>query len=86
MSLNTKKLVSRYELYNILMSKDFRDFVMKTKKLQFNNPKKGSESISTIQRYLNNKMEIQIERNKTHKKTIRYNDKPNNYLITAKKK
>ena len=85
MSLNTKKLVSRYELYNILMSKDFRDFVMKTKKLQFNNPKKGSESISTIQRYLNNKMEIQIERNKTHKKTIRYNDKPSNYLIIAKK-
>lgn len=31
MSLKTKKLISRYELYNILLSKDFRDFVMKTK-------------------------------------------------------
>ena len=44
-SEKTKKLISRYELYNILLSKDFRDFVMKTKKLEFNNPKKGSESI-----------------------------------------
>jgi len=61
MSLKTKQLISRYELYNILLSKDFRDFVMKTKKLQFNNPKKGSESISTIQSYLNNKMEIKFE-------------------------
>ena len=60
-SLKTKKLISRYELYNILLSKDFRDFVMKTKKLQFNNPKKGSESISTIQSYLNKKMEIKFE-------------------------
>ena len=49
LSSDTKKLVSRYELYNILMSKDFRDFVMKTKKLQFNNPKKGSESSASMQ-------------------------------------
>ena len=72
MSLKTKKLISRYELYNILLSKDFRDFVMKTKKLQFNNPKKGSESISTIQSYLNNKMEIKFEikqKNLAKKKT-----------------
>ena len=82
-SSNTKKLISRYELYNILMSKEFRDFVMKNKKLQFNNPKKGSESISIIQRYLNNKMEIKFEnkqRNNTHKKTFRYLENPNNSL------
>ena len=78
MSVDTKKIISRYELYNILMSKDFRDFVMKHKKLQFNNPKKGSESISTIQRYLNKKMEIKFlikQRHNTHKKTIRYIDR-----------
>ena len=83
MSLNTKKLISRYELYNILMSKEFRDFVMKTKKLQFNNPKKGSESISTIQRYLNNKMEINFEikhRSKTRNKTLKVLEKPNNSM------
>lgn len=82
-SSNTKKLISRYELYNILMSKEFRDFVMKNKKLQFNNPKKGSESISIIQRYLNNKMEIKFEnkqRNNTHKKTFKYMEKSNNSL------
>ena len=83
MSLNTKKLISRYELYNILMSKEFRDFVMKTKKLQFNNPKKGSESISTIQRYLNNKMEINFEikhRSKTRNKALKVLEKPNNSM------
>ena len=81
-SINTKKLLSRYELYNILMSKDFRDFIMRTKKLQFNNPKKGSESISIIQRYLNNKMEIKCEtkqRNRSHKKTIKF-DKTHNSM------
>ena len=82
-SSNTKKLISRYELYNILMSKEFRDFVMKNKKLQFNNPKKGSESISIIQRYLNNKMEIKFEmkqRSNTHKKTVKCLEKSNKSL------
>ena len=80
MSLNTKKMISRFELYNILMSKDFRDFVMRTKKLQFNNPRKGSESISIIQRYLNKKMEIRVDykpRNLTHKKSLRLVDRSN---------
>ena len=85
LSSDTKKLISRYELYNILMSKDFRDFVMKTRKLQFNNPKKGSESISTIQRYLNNKMEIKfIQRNNarsnTRKKTLKFLERQNNSI------
>ena len=83
-SSKTKKLISRYELYNILMSKEFRDFVIKNKKLQFNNPKKGSESISTIQRYLNNKMEIKFEmkqRNLTHKKTLKFQEKNNSKNI-----
>ena len=61
MSSNTKKIMSRYEVYNILMSKNFRDFIMKNKQLQFYNPKTGSKSISIIQRHLNNK--IQIESN-----------------------
>ena len=65
------------------MSKEFRDFVMKNKKLQFNNPKKGSESISIIQRYLNNKMEIKFEmkqRSNTHKKTVKNLEKSNKSL------
>ena len=59
MSLNTKKIMSRYEVYNILMSKNFREFIMKNKKLQFYNPKVGSKSISIIQRHLNNKIQIE---------------------------
>ena len=81
MSLETKKLMSRYELYNILMSKDFREFVMKTRKLEFNNPKKGSESISTIQRYLNNKMEIKLnQRNNSRKKSLKFLERQNNSI------
>jgi hypothetical protein len=81
LSLETKKLMSRYELYNILMSKDFREFVMKTKKLEFNNPKKGSESISTIQRYLNNKMEIKLnQRNVSRKKSLKFLPKQKNSI------
>ena len=81
MSLETKKLMSRFELYNILMSKDFREFVMKTKKLEFNNPKKGSESISTIQRYLNNKMEIKLnQRNNSRKKSLKFYERPSNSI------
>ena len=89
MSSQTKKLISRYELYNILMSKEFRDFVIKNKKLQFNNPKKGSESISIIQRYLNNKMEIKLEnkiRSNTHKKTFKFSEKSINSIINLKYK
>ena len=74
MSYNTKKLMSRYEVYNILMSKKFRDFMMKTKNLEFYNPKRGSKSISVIQRYLNNKMKIESDsktRNNNEKKTIK---------------
>jgi hypothetical protein len=63
------------------MSKDFREFVMKTKKLEFNNPKKGSESISTIQRYLNNKMEIKLnQRNVSRKKSLKFLPKQKNSI------
>ena len=58
-SQNTKKIMSRYELYNILMSKKFRGFIMKTKKLQFYNPKTASNSISIIQSHLNKKIKIE---------------------------
>ena len=51
--------MSRYEVYNILMSKKFRGFIMKTKKLQFYNPKTASNSISIIQSHLNKKIKIE---------------------------
>ena len=75
MSTNTKKIMSRYEVYNILMSKNFREFIMKNKKLEFYNPKTGSKSISIIQRHLNNKIKIESDlkkRNSTKRQTINY--------------
>ena len=59
MSSNIKNNLGRYELYNILMSKKFREFILRTKQLQFYNPKTGSKSISIIQRHLNNKIQIE---------------------------
>ena len=64
MSTNTKKNLSRYKIYNILMSKNFREFIMKNEKLQFYNPKTGSNSISIFQRHLNNKMKIESKSKK----------------------
>ena len=46
-------------MHNILMSRKFREFIMKNKKLQFYNPKTISNSISIIQRHLNDKIQIQ---------------------------
>ena len=63
-SPNVKKLMSRYEVYNILMSKSFREFIMKTKNLKFYNPKEGSKSISIIQRHLNNKIQMDLNAKK----------------------
>ena len=57
-SPDTKNLMSRYELCNILMSKKFREFIKKTKNLQFYNPKTSSSSLSLIQKHLNNKIVI----------------------------
>ena len=58
MSPDTKNLMSRYELCNILMSKKFREFIKKTRNLQFYNPKTSSSSLSLIQKHLNNKIII----------------------------
>ena len=73
-SPNIKSNMSRYEIYNILMSERFREFIMKNKKLQFYNPKTGSKSISIIQRHLNNKIKIDSNSKKmsnTQRKTLK---------------
>ena len=77
MSSDTKKIMTRYEAYNILMSKKFREFIKKTKKLQFYNPKSASKSISIIQRYLNNKIHIDLN-SKTMNNSKRTSIKINN--------
>ena len=72
MSTNTKKMMSRYEACNILMSNKFRKFIIRTKRLEFYNPKSASNSISIIQRYLNNKMKINSkQKNNTQRKSLK---------------
>ena len=57
-SPKTKKFLYNFELYNILMSKRFRNFIIKNNKLQFNNPFKEKQSIASLQRFLNKKIKI----------------------------
>jgi hypothetical protein len=40
------------------MSNDFKEFIIKNKKLEFNEPKGQKNSMDKIQKYLNRKMEI----------------------------
>ena len=54
----TKHMLNRYKACNILLSKQFRKFITKTKKLEFYNPKSASNDISLIQRHLYYKMII----------------------------
>ena len=86
MSYDTKNFMSRYEIYNILMSKKFRNFIQRTKKLQFYNPKTGSKSVSIIQRHLNNKIQIELQSKKkinVNKKLYKIKDNNNNNLESS---
>lgn len=57
-SPKSKKFLYNFELYNILMSNHFRNYIMKNNKLQFNNPVKEKQSIESLQRYLNKNIKI----------------------------
>ena len=57
-SPKTKKFLYNVELYNILMSNNFRNYLLKTNKLQFNNPIKEKQSIETLRKFLNKKIKI----------------------------
>ena len=78
-SNSTKQNMCHYELCNILMSPNFRDFLMKTKKIEFNNPKKVPEAIYEIQSYINSKMKTERNPNRNHSKFL------NDQKITSKR-
>ena len=58
LSNSIKKNLCNIKVYNILMSDRFREYVIKNKNFEFNNPIKEKQSIENLQRYLNNKIEI----------------------------
>ena len=79
-SKKIKNNLSRYYIYNILMSDKYREFIKTNKKLEFYNPKNGSNSISLIQRHLNNRMQIKTNSN-TSRKSLKLK---NNFTESSK--
>jgi len=64
-SINIMKNLSRFKIYNSLMSRDFKDFVIKNDYLAFNNPDNLKLSLEKIQTFYNRKivMDSKIEKN-----------------------
>jgi hypothetical protein len=58
LSMDIMKTLCHYKMYSSLMSNDFKEFIIKNKKLEFNEPKGQKNSMDKIQKYLNRKMEI----------------------------
>ena len=74
-STETKKNLCQLKVYDILMSNDFREYILKNKYFEFNNPTKEKESIEKLQNYLNKR----IRMNKTSKILFVKNKKINSF-------
>lgn len=57
-STETKKNLCQLKVYDVLMSNNFREYIIKNKFFEFNNPTKEKESIEKLQKYLNNKIRM----------------------------
>jgi hypothetical protein len=66
-SLNIMKNLSRFKIYTSLMSKDFKDFVIKNNYLAFNNPENLKLSLEKIQTFFNHKIAMDSNFDKTDK-------------------
>ena len=53
-SNNTKRDLYHLKIYNILLSNQFREYILKNKNFEFNNPNKEKQSINSLQRFINN--------------------------------
>ena len=63
------------------MSNDFKEFILKNKKLEFNNPQNQQKSLDKLQKFLNKKMEIDINAkiiNESKEKIKEENEKQEN--------
>jgi hypothetical protein len=66
-SINIMKNLSRYKIYNSLMSRDFKDFVIKNDYLAFNNPENLKLSLEKIQTFFNHKIAMDSKIDKIDK-------------------
>ena len=65
LSYNIKKNLCNLNVYNILLSNKFRDFIIKNNNFEFNNPVKEKQSIEKLRKYLNKEIEININSEKS---------------------
>lgn len=66
-SINIMKNLSRFKIYNSLMSRDFKDFVIKNNYLAFNNPENLKLSLEKIQTFFNHKIAMDSKIDKPYK-------------------
>ena len=59
-SFTTKSNLSHYKIYSKLMSKEYKEFLMKNKILEFNYPQNEKDILDKLQGYLNRKMAIDV--------------------------
>ena len=87
LSMDIMKTLCHYKMYSSLMSNDFKEFIIKNKKLEFNEPKGQKNSMDKIQKYLNRKMEITFNTKLTEadkekgKDKDKDKDKKNNLIL-----
>ena len=92
-SMEIMKNLCHYKIYNSLMSKDFKEFLLNNKNLEFNSPHKQKISLDKIQKFLNRKMEIDShsengnkEKEVYEKLKIETNLNSNNNILSPKLK
>ena len=71
-SINIMKNLSRFKIYNSLMSRDFKDFISNNNNLAFNNPENLKLTLEKIQRFFNHKIEMDSKVEKTDKNIVGY--------------
>ena len=81
LSMDIMKTLCHYKMYSSLMSNDFKEFIIKNKKLEFNDPKRQKNSLERIQKYLNRKMEITFNTELTD--ADKEKDKINNPILNT---
>ena len=84
LSMDIMKTLCHYKMYSSLMSNDFKEFIIKNKKLEFNDPKRQKNSLEKIQKYLNRKMEITFNTEITDVDKEKEKDKTSNLILKTK--
>ena len=73
-SFDTKNNLCHYKIYSKLMTKEYKEFLLKNKVLEFYNPTNEKDILDKLQGYLNRKMEIDVNSSTTKKNTSKNNN------------